>query len=125
MFPTGAAGAALVLLRLSVAATVVVQFLRYWPTNFPAWSVWSVALMALPLVIGIYTPLMSALCGLFELIFLTYVDQPDWPFLVSSIVYAIALALLGPGAYSFDGRRFGRRLIVTSVSDPARSSSDP
>jgi hypothetical protein len=30
---------------------------------------------------------------------------------VSTIIDAAALALLGPGAYSLDARRFGRRVI--------------
>jgi hypothetical protein len=32
-------------------------------------------------------------------------------FVTVSILNALALALLGPGAYSFDALRFGRRVV--------------
>jgi uncharacterized membrane protein YphA (DoxX/SURF4 family) len=34
-----------------------------------------------------------------------------------SLVNTLALALLGPGAYSLDARRFGRRLLLTNRPD--------
>jgi hypothetical protein len=113
IFPTGVVGIALLLLRLSVATTLVFHIVRHWPSDLPTWTIGSVALVVVPLVIGAFTPLISALCGLIELMLLSHAGLSDWPFLLLSIVYAISLALLGPGAYSLDGRRFGRRLIVT------------
>jgi hypothetical protein len=41
----------------------------------------------------------------------------QWPFLGLSVMYAMSLALLGPGAYSLDSRRFGRRIIIPVKPD--------
>ncbi len=74
MFPRGAPGLALLLLRLFVGA----ELLTHAVTAVPAFNVamvWVLGACALALVIG------------------------------------IALALLGPGAYSLDARVFGRRLM--------------
>jgi hypothetical protein len=114
MFPTGTVGLALLLLRSSVAATLVFHMVRYWSSYLPTWTIGIIVFIAVPLVVGAFTPLMAALSGLIELIILAGGGLSEWPFLLLSIGYATALALLGPGAYSFDGRRFGRRLVVTS-----------
>jgi hypothetical protein len=121
MFPAGSAGVALLLLRLAVAATLVLHFVRYWPSSLPSSSILVSAFIVLPLAIGLLTPLTSILCCLIEVVVLCRVGFSQWPYLVLSIMYATALAILGPGAYSLDGRRFGRRLIVS----PDAISGDP
>ncbi len=94
MFPTGTAGVALLLLRLAVAATLILDFVRYCPIYLPAWSAWGIAIVVVPLVVGVFTPLMSALCGLIELLLLSGVGIIEWPALALSMSYAAALGLL-------------------------------
>jgi hypothetical protein len=117
MFPTGTAGVALLLLRLAVAATLVFHFVRYWPSSLPVWTLAATAIIVVPLIVGVLTPLMSTLCCLIELCVMWRVGVSQWPFLVLSIMYAMSLALLGPGAYSLDSRRFGRRIIIPIKPD--------
>jgi hypothetical protein len=114
MFPTGAAGVALILLRVSVAATL---FTEAMPPGNPAAHVWESAglgLLGVAICLGLFTPVSSIACCLIEAAML--LDMKDLVFipLISSILVAASLGLLGPGAYSLDARMFGRRLVVSS-----------
>jgi hypothetical protein len=114
MFPTGAAGVALVLLRVSVAATLFIIIL---PQGSPVAHIWESAglgLLGVSICLGLFTPVSSIACCLIETAML--LDTRDLAFipLVSSILVAASLGLLGPGAYSLDARMFGRRLVVSS-----------
>jgi len=77
----------------------------------------------LALAIGFLTAFVGPLLGLCFLgIALSWLPAPSWgardPRLVGvgMIVAAVAIALLGPGAFSLDGRLFGRREIVIPPS---------
>ena len=114
MFPTGAAGVALILLRVSVAATLLTEAV---PQGNPAAHIWESAglsLLAVSICLGLFTPVSSIACCLVELAML--LDMTDLVFipLFSSILVAASLGLLGPGAYSLDARMFGRRLVISS-----------
>jgi len=81
------------------------------------------------LTIGFLTPLAGLVVGLSFLgIILSWLPVPAWglhdakPVAVGMIVTAVAIALLGPGAFSLDGRLFGRREIVIPPSPPSRKS---
>jgi uncharacterized membrane protein YphA (DoxX/SURF4 family) len=102
MFPHGPPGLALLLLRAAVAIALLMQgFGR--PIAI---------LLAIVILVGYWTPIFAtAALVLHGLVWLaTGVDST-----AVAIVFcldAIALALLGPGAYSLDSYRFGRRLVV-------------
>ena len=112
MFPTGTAGAALFLLRISVAATLLANGIGHWAPATPFWILLVFAVSAMFLALGLLTPYFAAMSGFMQLgIFITAgsVGQAHvWTSMLDSFV----LAVLGPGAYSIDARLFGRRLLT-------------
>lgn len=99
-FPRGSAGAGLLLLRLALAAQLL------WQGAGAAW--WQTALAALlslMLCAGLLTPVAAALCACYHLLCL---EQNG----LIAAATAIALVLMGPGAYAADARLFGRRKIL-------------
>lgn len=71
------------------------------------------------LELGFLTPVAAMLVGLyFAGLALALFSEPAWGLhdsrllALGIIAMAAAIALLGPGAYSLDGRLFGRREIV-------------
>jgi uncharacterized membrane protein YphA (DoxX/SURF4 family) len=66
------------------------------------------------LVAGVLTPVFAVLAAALTIAnFITGTANVPIAILVS--LDAIALMLLGPGAYSVDARRFGRRVLMTST----------
>lgn len=115
MFPEHGPGVALVLLRISVGATLWLVTSTQMASLAPHWMLLGLILLALCLCIGFLVPILSVLCCLSELASLVSTGGADAPFILVSIVNAAALALLGPGAYSLDARLFGRRVLVVPV----------
>ncbi len=111
MFPTGTPGVALLLLRLSVAATLLVDGTGYWALVTSSWILIAFLLSAILLCLGLLTPYCSFLCCLTELGVLFTNGGQNQFHLVISIANSAALAILGPGTYSFDAHIFGRRLL--------------
>ena len=119
-FPTGWPGLGLLLLRTVVASGVIhtgVQFLDGWPNLNPS-LVASISFAAgLCLLLGLITPVVSLIiaCSLVTYHFFG-MTAPNG-FVLSGFVVlrvatlAVAIAFLGPGAFSFDARIFGRREI--------------
>ena len=111
MFPRGGPGFALLLLRISVAATLLVsQAGRPDPSLFHLLFVGAVFL-SIALTIGISTPVVSSIVCVYAIADLLIGLRFDW-LVVSLFLNSIALALLGPGAYSLDARLFGLKLMV-------------
>jgi uncharacterized membrane protein YphA (DoxX/SURF4 family) len=90
--------------------------------------VWAVACVLLvsgaDLIIGFLTPVASLLAGLCVLaVSVSWVPAPPlasvWAVVIAwlMVVTSLGIALLGPGAFSVDGRLFGRR----EIEIPARS----
>lgn len=110
IFPSGAPGIALLILRVSLAAAM----LNALPDGRPMASLLGLILLALSalLVVGFLTPAVSVTACLFELTRLFGAGSDDWRFSLLVSLIAASMALLGPGAYSMDSRLFGRRVIV-------------
>jgi uncharacterized membrane protein YphA (DoxX/SURF4 family) len=110
MFPTGFPGAALLLLRFSVALAVLLQGSAR-QEDLPVWVAVALLSAAILLLVGLLTPILAILALVVQ--FMGALHSPWLPRGLDAILMlnAMALALLGPGAYSLDARRFGRRVV--------------
>jgi hypothetical protein len=121
MFPRAAPGVALVLLRLSVAATFWTNGPRACAIHLPRWVDPGVFALALLIVGGLLTPVAAALGAIVEAV--SVVCAGDFGVAaLAPVAAAAALALIGPGGYSIDAWIFGRRVVVVSTETKWRSS---
>jgi hypothetical protein len=110
MFPTGLVGVALLVLRVSVAATLVINSVDHRSSAEPLWVIAGLVLAELSLCLGLLTPFFSIFSSLLEFAVLAFAGGNRFQ-LVTSIVGSGIVAVLGPGAYSIDSRIFGRRVL--------------
>lgn len=113
MFPAGRAGGALLVLRVCVAAAIVVNATCSWTPPFGVWLVFiGSVFLAMALIAGLLTPYCAGFACLAQLSVLgsQRVDNP--PFLLLSSLIGGVLAVLGPGAFSLDAHFFGRKRLV-------------
>lgn len=113
MFPAGAAGAALLILRVCVAGTILRPHLLEGLAT-PTISSLLMATSALALCLGAFTPMACVLVLLMRLCALTRLHGFDAVDTVINASMTVSLLLLGPGDYSVDARLFGRRRILPS-----------
>ena len=127
-FPEGWPGVGLVLMRLAVALSAIVQGISTWIES-PAqrWAIGSLEiLVGTALLIGFLTPIAGASASLSNLAIgvswlPTSGDNAHDKTVAALylVVISIAITLLGPGAFSLDARLFGRReIIIPEASRP-------
>jgi uncharacterized membrane protein YphA (DoxX/SURF4 family) len=111
MFPQGGPGVALLLLRISVVAFLIILAVNY---NSPFYRLVfdGVLLISFSLLIGFLTPFLSVTGAVLVIAHMIFNPQASSVLCVIAIANAIALALLGPGAYSLDSKLFGRRVTI-------------
>jgi len=113
MFPPGAPGIGLLILRISVVATFVLIAANQTGVSSIHPLFIGVLLIGLCLAIGFLTPYLSLVVCVYAVVNLFGASAHlDVLFLASLLLNSAALALLGPGAYSVDARLFGRRVVV-------------
>jgi uncharacterized membrane protein YphA (DoxX/SURF4 family) len=133
-FPGGWPGIGLLLLRLALGVTLIIQGSAYLlELRDLKLGTWAVCLLALgsgiSLLMGFLTPVASAwaVLGGMGITFL-WLPVPSWhffngnPLSLDVIIMALAAIFLGPGAFSLDARLFGRRKIIIPRSSPSPKS---
>ena len=109
IFPAGASGAALLLLRVS-ASLMLMGALAYFG-ECPLWAKCGVVLVAVALCAGFRTRFAAWICALLAVAGAMQIGGAMGILVALSAVNAAALALLGAGAFSIDALLFGRRVI--------------
>jgi predicted benzoate:H+ symporter BenE len=117
MFRSGRTGVALLIIRLCLVGTLSLHAYRSGPIASPFFSASILVLIASALAVGATTVIACFLYCAAEIAFMLCANHFDIAVVILSIPVAIALALLGPGAYSLDARIFGRRVIVLSPDE--------
>ena len=108
MFPRGAPGIALLLLRVSVGANILLT--AGSTPHRDAWVHACAILISLLLYVGFLTPIAACLTIPLYLVDTASLKSAPAAVLIS-IAEAVALSLLGPGSTSIDAHLYGRRLI--------------
>lgn len=119
-FPSGGPGIGLLLLRVALGGiALLLAALQLTSSTGRTPMVWIAASIMLAsgvgLIIGFMTPVVSSVVGLCVLgILFSWIPSPPLTLMVAVplAIIALAIALLGPGAFSLDGHLFGRREIV-------------
>ena len=130
-FPGGWPGIGLLLLRVAIGGTLILQGSAYLSQlRELRFEMWSVSLLALvsgtALLLGFLTPVASSVAVLGGTgIMFSWLPTANWnvfnlnPLSMVAIIVAIASALLGPGAFSLDARLFGLRKVIIPRSRAA------
>jgi len=121
MFPPGAPGLGLLILRISVPTTFVLIAANRTDMPYIHPLFVGALVIAACLAIGFLTPYLSFLVCVYAVVNLFGASARfDVLLLASLLLSSVALALLGPGAYSIDARLFGRRVVIV----PPRRHTD-
>lgn len=113
-FPRGSAGAGLLVLRAAVALQLLIE--GGCGGAAPWWQAALELAVTLALALGVLTPVAALVSAGWQVACLMHADWPHAAALLSAAVTAIALTLLGAGAYSVDARLFGRRRLIVPAT---------
>jgi hypothetical protein len=116
MFPDGAAGWGLLLLRACAAGMLLRDSILDTTVSIAVWEIAAVSIVAAAFCLGVFTPVSCCASGLLQIFLLLRAHPPNPLHFVFTLCVTAALFLLGPGAFSVDSRLFGRRLILHSDS---------
>lgn len=122
MFPAGLPGIGLACLRLAAASALCLA-MPSTAARFPL-AAWSLEALGFLLIVGLATPVLAGCCAIAGAYALMRNGGAAWPCAGVVIPAAVALALLGPGAYSVDARLFGRKSVVLNDPDASGRRKD-
>jgi putative oxidoreductase len=111
-FPQGLPGIALLIVRLSLAVALSLRMQESWP-QVPIWLLVGYCVAAFSLLFGLFTTGAAFLAALVYGLAWMSLHGPLGS-LVEFALDSVALALIGPGAYSIDSVRFGHRAVKWS-----------
>jgi hypothetical protein len=116
MFPAGAPGAALLVIRCCIATALA-------GIAFPAgWR--HIAFMSLlgMLCLGVFTPVVCLTATIAALTDLSYLLTENRIDVVLILLCTSSFTFLGPGAFSVDARLFARRMVLSDRSSKVTDS---
>ena len=127
-FAQGLPGAGLLLLRLAAGTALLLHETSQFAVDLPVWQTVTLvvrACLSTLLIAGLWTPIIGTLTTILELATAFWHPSDLWIHgLVASL--GMALALLGPGAWSADAWLFGwRRIEIPERRSTPDRSSDP
>ncbi|MFC5741313.1 hypothetical protein [Dyella tabacisoli] len=112
MFPLGGPGMGLVLLRLSLASLLVLDRDSVGSALPDQVILACLITVAAAVLLGLLTPIATSISFLVGCLALFHAGIFGTWYASLTLLNAIALFLLGPGAYSLDARIYGRRILV-------------
>ena len=111
MFPRGAPGMAMLLLRVALAGSLFIEVSNHWHEPMHSDALAIIAPIAAALAMGVFTSFAASLSAIVG-VTLWLMHAKSFPVLeITVLLNAIVVVLLGPGAYSLDAWRFGRRAL--------------
>jgi putative oxidoreductase len=124
-YPDGAAGVALVLLRLACAWIAILAIAGFpFPQVSPNASMVVAAVFALALALGFGTRIVAFVLVAAAIATAFMTGSNNALTMIARACGCAALGLLGPGAYSIDANVFGRRVIRLEPRAPDRKSDN-
>jgi hypothetical protein len=116
MFPAGAASCGLLLLRVCAAGMLFRNSVVDDVVSVPTWEIAGVLLLVTVFCIGVFTPVTCVLSAVMQVFLVLHAQESNPYHIVFTFSVTCVVFFLGPGAFSFDSRLFGRRLVVPSGS---------
>ena len=111
MFPAGLPGIALLILRASVIFALVFESYSHQQA-VSGWILAMAVLMAAAILAGYLTPIAATISLVTHVLIWSNSGVCNVAGATIATLDLLALALLGPGAYSIDSYRFGRRVLL-------------
>lgn len=116
MFPAGAAGCGLVLLRVCAAGMLIRNSIVDATVPIPTWQIASVIIVVIALCLGAFTPVSCCVSAAMQILLALDGRESNPYHIAFTFCVTSSVFFLGPGAFSLDSHLFGRRLIVHSDS---------
>jgi hypothetical protein len=112
MFPGSSAGWGLFILRVSTVGSIFGCACAQGRFGSAGWGEVAIGALVSLIGIGFLTPVACGVGVLLEFSYLLHSHGVNAWLVALALLTTLALALLGPGAFSLDARFFGRRRVI-------------